>query len=121
MNWLPATEHWASGLIPYPILLTIQIVMLVVMVKISTDVWRAVGFFSHRRSSYARFLVGLSALYAGCDGAALRFDHDLPGRICAGFGDGIPIFFHLVLAGFIYAWGSFHSRDDRFARPGHAC
>jgi hypothetical protein len=36
-------------------------------------------------------------------------------------GDAIPIFFHFVLAGFIYAWGNFHSLDDRFARPGHAC
>ena len=33
VDWLPATEHWASGLIPYPILLTIQIVMLIVMVR----------------------------------------------------------------------------------------
>ena len=43
----PPREHWASGLIPYPILLTIQIVMLIVMVKISTDVWRGAGFFAH--------------------------------------------------------------------------
>jgi hypothetical protein len=40
VNWLPAMEHWASGLIPYPILLTIQIAMLIVMVKISKDIWR---------------------------------------------------------------------------------
>jgi hypothetical protein len=45
VDWLPATEHWASGLIPYPILLTIQIVMLIVMVKISTDDF----FLSHGR------------------------------------------------------------------------
>jgi hypothetical protein len=120
VDWLPATEHWASGLIPYPILLTIQIVMLIVMVKISTDVWRAVGFFSQRRSSYARFLIALSALYAGA--MALRYVLTMFFRPDMRWsGDAIPIFFHLVLAGFIYALGTFHSRHGRFARPEHAC
>ena len=31
VEWLPASPAWASGLIPYPMLLAIQIVMLAVM------------------------------------------------------------------------------------------
>jgi hypothetical protein len=33
VGWLPPTEQWFSGLIRYPILLGIQLVMLAVMVK----------------------------------------------------------------------------------------
>ena len=33
MTWLPAMEQWFSGLIPYPTLLIIQLLMLVVMIK----------------------------------------------------------------------------------------
>ena len=40
VSWLPAMEQWYSGLIPYPTLFTIQLVMLVFMVKISTDITR---------------------------------------------------------------------------------
>jgi uncharacterized protein len=44
VDWLPPNEEWASGLIPYPALLAIQIVMLIVMIKIASDVWRSTGF-----------------------------------------------------------------------------
>jgi hypothetical protein len=36
-------------------------------------------------------------------------------------GGAIPIFFHFVLAAFIYTWGKFHSRQAIFARPERAC
>ncbi len=39
VSWLPTMQQWFSGLIPYPVLLTIQIVMMVCMVKISMDIW----------------------------------------------------------------------------------
>ena len=44
VDWLPSSEASASGLIPYPILLVIQLVMLIAMVKIASDVWRQSGF-----------------------------------------------------------------------------
>ena len=49
VSWLPSTEHWASGLIPYPTLLAIQLVMLIGMVKIVSDIWRGKGFFAQTR------------------------------------------------------------------------
>jgi len=120
VDWLPATEHWASGLIPYPILLTIQVVMLIVMVKISTDVWRAVGFFSQPRPSCARFLIAFSVIYAGA--MTLRYVLTM---ICRPemrwLGGTIPIFFHFVLAAFLFTWGRYISRRALFARSDSAC
>jgi hypothetical protein len=120
VDWLPATEHWASGLIPYPILLTIQIVMLIVMVKISTDVWRAVGFFSQPRPSYARFLIAFSVIYAGA--MTLRYVLTMIYRPeMRWLGGTIPIFFHFVLAAFLFTWGRYISRRALFARSDSAC
>jgi hypothetical protein len=65
VSWLPSTEQWASGLIPYPTLLATQVVLLIGMVKIVSDVWRRKGFFAPTRMRLARFLVSFSAIYAG--------------------------------------------------------
>jgi hypothetical protein len=120
VGWLPAMQHWASGLIPYPALLAIQIVMLVVMIKISTDVWRGKGFFAAPRLSSTRFLIGFSAIYAG--GMAVRYVLTMIFQPeMRWLGSTIPIFFHFVLAAFIYTCGKFHSRQAIFARPERAC
>jgi hypothetical protein len=109
VDWLPATEHWYSGLIPYPILLPIQLFMLVAMIKITVDVWRGHGWFADPRLSCSRFLVVLSAVYAG--GMVLRYALTMVYRPeMRWLGGTIPIFFHFVLAIFLYAWGHFHSR-----------
>ena len=120
VDWLPSRKEWASGLIPYPALLTIQIVMIVVMIKIASDIWRSKGFFAATRPSGSRFLIGLSAVYAGS--MALRYILAmlfLPEM--RWFGGTIPILFHFVLAAFLYIWGKFAARDAIFARPGDAC
>lgn len=120
VDWLPAMRHWASGLIPYPVLLAIQIVMLTVMIKVTTDVWRGKGLFAALRPSYARFLIGFSAIYAG--GMALRYVVTMIFQSeMRWLGGTIPIFFHFVLAAFIYTCGKFHSRQAIFARPERAC
>src|SRR5437762_13967329 len=64
VTWLPSVEQWASGLIPYPTLLAIQGVMLIIMGKIVSDLWRGKDLFAERRSLLARFLIGFSAFYA---------------------------------------------------------
>jgi hypothetical protein len=116
VSWLPATEDWASGLIPYPILLIIQIVMLVFMVKIAGDIRRSAGFFSKQRASWAPVLLRFSALYAGV--MVLRYFLTmlfLPEM--RWFGGAIPIFFHFVLASFVCVWGKFQTHRAIFARP----
>jgi hypothetical protein len=115
VSWLPAMEQWYSGLIPYPILFTIQLVMLVFMVKISMDISRGAGFFAVRRPGWSRFLVSFSAIYAGA--MVLRYVLTMalhPEQ--RWLGGTIPIFFHFVLAGFLLRWGHFHSPGVTFVR-----
>jgi hypothetical protein len=120
VTWLPAMEHWHSGLIPYPMLLSIQLLMLIIMVKIIWDVWLGTGFFALVRPSWSRFLICFSAIYAGA--MALRYVLTMTFYPeMRWFGGTIPIFFHFVLAGFIYVFGRFHSRAGRFASPESAC
>ena len=115
VRWLPAMYQWQSGLVPYPILSTIQLLMLVIMIKICTDIWRSAGCFGRRRPCWSRYLVGFSAIYAGA--IVLRYLLTmifLPEM--RWLGGTIPIFFHFVLAAFLFTWGRFQSRQPTFAR-----
>ena len=112
---LPAMEQWHSGLLPYPILLTIQLVMLVVMVKIVMDISRGAGFFAKQRPGWSRFLVSFSAIYVGA--MVLRYVLSMISQPeMRWLGGTIPILFHFVLAGFLFTWGRFHSQRATFAR-----
>ena len=108
--WLPAMEHWYSGLIPYPTLLVIQIVVLLVMAKISSDVYRNSGFFAKLRPSWSRYLVCFSAIYAAA--MALRYILTMIFHPELRWYSGtIPIVFHFVLAGFVFVLGRFHAKQ----------
>jgi len=111
VDWLPDTEHWFSGVIRYPILLAIQAVMLPGMVKITADIWRARGFFAEPRPGCSRFLIACSIIYA--ISMVLRYALTMRYRPeMRWFGGTIPIFFHFVLAAFVYTWGKFYSESD---------
>jgi len=110
--WLPAMEQWFSGLIPYPALLLIQLLMLILMAKITREVWRGTGFYSERRSHWAPFLLKFSAVYA----AAMVLRYALTMILhpeMRWFGHAIPIIFHFVLAGFIFTLGHYHGAGDQ--------
>ena len=118
VGWLPATEHWFSGLIRYPILLGIQLVMLAVMIKIASDIWRNRGFFAKPRPGCSRFLIACSVFYAVS--MLLRYALTMTYRPeMRWFGGTIPIFFHFVLAAFLYTWGKFHSQTEILAIAPH--
>jgi len=109
VRWLPSMAWWYSGLVPYPILLAIQLVMLILMAKITMDILRGAGIFARQRPNWSRFLVGFSALYAGT--MALRYILTMLFRPeLRWFGHTIPIFFHFVLAGFIFILGLYHAK-----------
>jgi hypothetical protein len=113
VDWLPPTERWFSGLIRYPVLLGIQLVMLAGMVKITSDIWRGRGFFAKPRPSWSGFLVVCSMFYAGS--MVLRYALTMTYRPeMRWLGGTIPIFFHFVLAAFLYTWGKFGSQSDVF-------
>ena len=109
VTWLPAMEQWFSGLIPYPTLLIIQLLMLMLMVKITGEIWRGEGTFAIPRPHWSTFLMKFSAVYAAV--MVLRYALTMILRPEKRWlGDTIPIFFHFVLAGFIYVLGHYHRR-----------
>jgi hypothetical protein len=111
VTWLPATEQWFSGLIPYPTLLIIQLLMLMLMVKVTGEIWRGIGTFAVRRPHWWQFLMKFSAVYVSA--MVLRYALTMilrPEK--RWFGDAIPIIFHFVLAGFIFVLGHYHGSTD---------
>lgn len=99
-SWLPPMDLWYSGLITYPILFLIQVVMIVVMAKICLDVSLTRGFFNGPFPRAGAFLVGFSYVYFAS--MILRLVIFRRGII--------PIVFHCVLAVFLYLYGRYQRR-----------
>ncbi len=111
VRWLPAMEQWFSGLIPYPALLIIQLLMLSLMIKVSREIWRGRGFYAEQRPHWSQFLVRFSALYAGSMVLRYILTMTLQPEM-RWFGGAIPITFHFVLAAFIFVLGHYHRRAN---------
>jgi len=103
--WLPPTDQW--NLVPYRVLLPVQLVVLAVMIWIDASFSGAAGPPGDRTEALGWLLVGFSAVYAGA--MAIRYVVRMRRRPEARwFGGTIPIVFHLVLATYLFALGSFH-------------
>ncbi|MFN2399904.1 MAG: hypothetical protein ABR543_14895 [Gemmatimonadaceae bacterium] len=103
--WLPPMHQW--HLMPYQLLLPIQIAFLALMALIEVSLFRAWGPLAEAHPAFGRFLIGFSFVYAGT--MALRYAvrmYRRPGE--RWFGGAIPIVFHLVLAAFLFTWGKYH-------------
>lgn len=104
-RWLPAMREWYSGLLPYPVLLPVQIVFIVVMTRMTLNVARGGIGWAAPRPALGAALVWLSFVYAA--GMVVRFVVWLrrpPEKRRA----WIPIIFHLVLAAFLFVFASWH-------------
>lgn len=106
-RWLPPMEQWQSGLLPYPLLLTGQIVVLVWMVSICMDFSGAAGFFVEPHPKGGRFSLWFS--YGYFSWMAVRYVNRMVRRPDQRwFGGTIPIVFHSVVAAFLWTWGRYH-------------
>ena len=106
-RWLPPMPQWYSGLIPYRMLLPIQIAFLVVMAAMSYDVFRGEGFFAAPRPGLGNGLIWFSYVYFGS--MVVRYIIRMKNRPDQRwFGGTIPIFFHCVLAVFLFVFGRYH-------------
>ena len=65
LSFLPPMEEWFSGLLPYPELLTAQILIIALYGKICLDFSRGHGFFSTPRRSLGTGLLIFGSLYLG--------------------------------------------------------
>lgn len=110
VSLLPPFEQWYSGLVPYPVLLPIQILFIIVMLKVVFDFARGSGFFVVPKSkagvvikwfSYVYFLsMVLRYIITMALHPELRW-----------FSGTIPIWFHMVLAAFLYTFSHYHIRQ----------
>ncbi|MDE2938012.1 MAG: hypothetical protein OXR67_03710 [Chloroflexota bacterium] len=107
-RWLPANEHWYSGLMPYRYLLPAQLVLLAVMLVICADVYRGSGLFAADWWSRAALpLTVLSWIYFGS--MVVRYVLTMVLRPeLRWFRHTIPIWFHMVLALALWAFADFH-------------
>lgn len=108
-RWLPAMEHWYSGLLPYRYLLPAQIVLLAVMILIAADVYRMDGLFAASGwQAVAAPLRVLAVIYFLA--MVVRYTLTMvyrPER--RWFKRTIPIWFHMVLATALWTFGSYHA------------
>jgi hypothetical protein len=112
VRWLPAMAEWYSGLLPYRLLLPTQVAILLIQAKVSTDLLRGHGPMTVQRPRVGRALRWFSVVYFAA--IALRYVLTMtwyPERRWLGTGT-IPIVFHWVLAGYLYALGRYCGRAD---------
>lgn len=108
VTFLPRMDAWYSGLLPYPILLPVQIVIIVLFGLIAFDISRGSGRFSRPSTRAGVWLGGFSIVYAAA--MALRYAITMtvrPERRWLGDGT-IPIAFHFVLAAWLFALSRYH-------------
>jgi hypothetical protein len=105
LPWLPSIEHWQSGLLPYPVLLTAQILILMFMSLVTYDAFRQDGYWHVRTDKTRRILRRIAYLYM----AAMALRYLLTMALIPElrwFGHTIPIAFHIVLASYILTLGT---------------
>ena len=105
-RWLPPMEQWQSGLLPYPVLLVSQFVVLTCMILISRDFARGSGFFIAPHPRGGLFSIGFACVYFA--GMVARYGIRMrrhPDQ--RWLGGTIPIVFHAVVAAFLFTWGLF--------------
>lgn len=110
VSWLPPMPEWYSGLLPYPLLLPAQLVILLVQGKMIADFWWGTGGFVAPRRRLGVAVCWFSAVYFGA--MVLRYVITMsrhPERRWFGTGT-IPIVFHWVLAAYLMVFGRYHLR-----------
>jgi hypothetical protein len=103
VTWLPPMDAWFSGLLPYRLLLPLQIVILLVQIVIDRDLWRGQGFFARPRPRAGRRLQRLAYAYA----------LSMVVRYVITRSHVIPIVFHWVLAAYLLTLGAAMRRGHR--------
>ena len=103
-RWLPPMEQW--NLLPYRLLLPIQLVFIALIAAVVIDFAAGPWFFAEPNRRFGLFLIGFSAVYAGS--MLVRYAIRMarrPGE--RWFGGTIPMVFHVVLAAFLFVWGTY--------------
>ena len=97
-RFLPPMDAWYSGVVPYPILLPSQLLIVALMAKICVDFTREDGYFFRPKRFLAFPWLAFGYLYLAATLLRAVLVMDRP----------IPIAFHCVLATFILVVGESH-------------
>jgi hypothetical protein len=107
VSFLPPMPEWYSGLIPYPVLLPMQLAILLLQARISRDIWFGAGFFARPRPGPGHALCWFAYVYFLV--MVVRYGVTMylyPDR--RWFSGTIPIVFHWVLAAYVYLLGRYY-------------
>ena len=108
-RWLPPMEQWQSGLVPYPVLVACQALVLYLMISISLDFTRGAGFWVEPRPLLGPAALWWSYLYFGA--MVFRYVRRMVRRPDERWlGGTIPIIFHSVVAAFQWTFGMYQHR-----------
>jgi uncharacterized protein len=100
-SFLPPMEQWDSGLLPYPLLLAFQIGILIFQADLSRQLWKGMGRLCSLRPVLGNRLKWFSGSYFLVMAARYAISMSVyPER--RWFGNTIPIWFHFVLAFYLY-------------------
>ena len=105
--WLPPMSEWYSGLLPYPLLLPAQVLIIALMVWICLSLSRGRGWWAQPKPRLGRGLLVFGVLYA----AAMAVRYVVRMWLvpeARWFGGTIPIIFHFVLATFVLVVAHHH-------------
>lgn len=107
-RWLPPMKDWYSGLIPYGILLPVQIAILALMTRMALDITRNDGPFAVQRESVGRGVLIFAILYALSMVVRLTIRLRRHPDLKWYEGGMIPTIFHFVLAGFLLLFAAWN-------------
>src|SRR5262245_30906222 len=63
VRWLPPEREWFSGLLPYPLLLPAQILIIVLLAAVCRDFSRGRGWFVTPRHGIGRWVMAFGLIY----------------------------------------------------------
>ena len=110
-QWLPPMAEWYSGVVPYRVLLPVQLLILTMQVLVSWSVWHGTGLFAKRRPRVGPILRWVAIVYF----AAMVVRYIFTMAVYPEhrwFGHAIPIVFHWVLAAYLFVWSRYHSSEE---------
>jgi len=108
VRFLPAMPEWYSGLLPYPVLLPVQVMIIALFTAICIDITRGHGAFAYASVQIGTFLTWFSAIYGSSMVVRYAITMSIhPERRWFGTST-IPIFFHLVLASYLFVLSRYH-------------
>jgi hypothetical protein len=108
VSFLPPMAEWYSGLMSYPTLLPVQWVIIVLLSAICIDVTRGRGVFARPNRRVGTFLAWFSSIYFASMVARYAITMTVH-QERRWLHDTIPIWFHMVLASYLFILSRYHS------------